>query len=342
MINAAPLRIPFVVLCALAAAPAWAQQPGQANAIREACRSDYMVNCAGVPPGGEAALACLKQNAAKTSPTCQQVLRAAVGSEQGAAASSSAPPASMVQSGPMSWPHTVSATGGTATIYEPQIISWPDRKTLNSRIAIAITPTGAASPTFGVIEVTFTTQAELADRTVILTEPRLTSAKFPSADPAQAARFEERIRGALATMGAKQVPLATIVLSLLDQKEKAANVPIDNTPPRIFFSQRPASLVVFDGEPVLAPITGTPLAFAVNTNWDVFSDSTTKTWYFLNNGGWLAAPDAKGPWMPAGNLPPSFAALPNDRNFATVKQQIPGRAFTVNTTPTIFVSSRPR
>ncbi|HKE39218.1 MAG TPA: hypothetical protein VKG21_05215 [Casimicrobiaceae bacterium] len=342
MINATPLRIPLIVACVLAAAPALAQQPsaGQANAIREACRSDYMANCAGVPPGGEAALACLKQNAAKTSPKCQQALRAAAGGP-GASAPSSAPPASMAQSGPTSWPHTVSGTGGTATIYEPQVISWPDRKTLNTRIAIGITPTGAASPTFGVIEVAFTTRAELADRTVILTEPRLTSAKFPSADPAQAARFEERIRGALATMGVKQVPLSTIVLSLLDQKEKPGEVAIDNSPPRIFFSQRPASLVVFDGEPVLVPITGTPLSFAVNTNWDVFSDSTTKTWYLLNNGGWLAAPDAKGPWMPAGKLPPSFSSLPSDRNFAAVKQQIPGRVFTVNTTPTIFVSTTP-
>src|SRR5215470_1724986 len=112
MINATPLRIPLIVACVLAAAPALAQQPsaGQANAIREACRSDYMANCAGVPPGGEAALACLKQNAAKTSPKCQQALRAVAGSGPGASAPSSAPPASMAQSGPKSWPHTVSAT----------------------------------------------------------------------------------------------------------------------------------------------------------------------------------------------------------------------------------------
>ena len=100
------------------------------------------------------------------------------------------------------------------------------------------------------------------------------------------------------------------MLSLRQQAEKPPEVALDNTPPRIFVSARPASLVVFDGEPVLAPIAGTSLSFAVNTNWDVFFDSTTKTWYLLNNGGWLAAPDAKGPWMPAGKLPPAFAALP--------------------------------
>ncbi len=79
----------------------------------------------------------------------------------------------------------------------------------------------------------------------------------------------------------------------------------------------------------------------MNTNWDVFNDSGSKTWYLLNNGGWLAAPDAKGPWMPAGKLPPAFSALPNDKNFADVKKQIPGRAIAVKDAPTIFVSTTP-
>ena len=84
---------------------------------------------------------------------------------------------------------------------------------------------------------------------------------------------------------------------------------------------------------------GGSLTVAVNTNWDVFFDTGTKTWYLLNNGGWLAAPDAQGPWMPAGRLPAAFAALPGDANFAAVKKQIPGRTFTAQNAPTVFVYS---
>ncbi len=58
-------------------------------------------------------------------------------------------------------------------------------------------------------------------------------------------------------MGAKRVPLATLVMSLRKQAERPPEVALDNSPPRIFASARPASLVVFDGEPVLAPIAGT-------------------------------------------------------------------------------------
>jgi hypothetical protein len=338
-----------VVLLAAVASSASAQQPtqAQASAIRNACRSDYMSYCSGVPAGGEASLACLKQNAAKTSPACQSALRAAAGSAAPPAAAAAAPAAtpasmpSMPQDGTGNWPHTVSGANGTATIYQPQVISWADHRTLDTRIAIGITPNGAKSPILGVIEVSFATQTALADRTVYLTNAQLVSAKFPSVDAAQAAQFEERIKGALANMGEKRVPLAAILASLRQQAEKPADVAIDNSPPRIFVSSRAASLVVFDGEPVLAPVTGTTLAFAVNTNWDVFKDSTTNTWYLLDNGGWLAAPDARGPWMPAGQVPAAFAALPNDRNFAEVKKQIPGRQYTPATAPVIFVSTTP-
>ncbi len=117
---------------------------------------------------------------------------------------------------------------------------------------------------------------------------------------------------------------------------------LDNTPPQIFVSTRPASLVVFDGEPVLAPVPGTTLSFAVNTNWDVFADSAAEDGGTCSTTAcWLAAPEPTGPWMPAAKLPPSFAALPDDANFAAVKKQIPGRTVAAKDAPTIFVSTVP-
>ena len=73
----------FKVFCALAgfsslagAAEAQRPTPGQIAAIRHACRADYRAHCAGVPTGGAAALACLRQNAASVSPACQRALGA--------------------------------------------------------------------------------------------------------------------------------------------------------------------------------------------------------------------------------------------------------------------------
>ena len=230
---------------------------------------------------------------------------------------------------------------GSAVIYQPQIISWPDRRTLNARVALGITPVGAKSATLGAIEVAFTTQSDLATRTVTLSAPKLQAAHFPSANPQQAAQFEEAIKTALDSMGEKRVPLDTILLSLNKQEEAPPAVALNNDPPKIFYSARPASLLVFDGEPVLAPVTGTSLSVAVNTNWDVFVDNGTKTWYWLNNGAWLTASDVKGPWTPVTALPAAFSSLPADENFSAVRKQTPGRRLSAGEMPTIFVSTLP-
>jgi hypothetical protein len=56
-----------------------ARKPDQAQvaAIRSACRSDYQQNCAGVPPGGAAALQCLEKNKSKLSANCEKAVSAA-------------------------------------------------------------------------------------------------------------------------------------------------------------------------------------------------------------------------------------------------------------------------
>ena len=65
-----------LVTCALIAltlTPTAAHQPTQAqrDAVRAACRSDFMANCAGVQPGGKEALECLVRSEPKLSPPCR-------------------------------------------------------------------------------------------------------------------------------------------------------------------------------------------------------------------------------------------------------------------------------
>jgi hypothetical protein len=87
-----------------------AQQPTQSqrDAIRAACRSDFMANCSGVEPGGKEAFECLLRNDAKLSPACQAAVNAAAPkpAEPAAAApaapanSETAPPAAKVERAP--------------------------------------------------------------------------------------------------------------------------------------------------------------------------------------------------------------------------------------------------
>lgn len=58
------------------AATAQAPSEEQRAAIRAACRSDYIAHCAGFPPGGAQALACLREHLASASPACRQAVNA--------------------------------------------------------------------------------------------------------------------------------------------------------------------------------------------------------------------------------------------------------------------------
>jgi len=80
---------------ALTLAPTAAQQPTQAqrDAVRAACRSDFMANCAGVQPGGKEALECLLRNDAKLAPPCRSAVSAiAAPASSPAAPAAAAPP----------------------------------------------------------------------------------------------------------------------------------------------------------------------------------------------------------------------------------------------------------
>ena len=83
-------RSSLVASCFIAAtlAPTAAQQPTQAqrDAVRAACRSDFMANCAGVQPGGKEALECLVRNEPKLSPPCRSAVNAIATPASGAAA----------------------------------------------------------------------------------------------------------------------------------------------------------------------------------------------------------------------------------------------------------------
>jgi Cysteine rich repeat len=86
-----------VSLCVLGATvgQAAAQQPtkAQENALRSACRNDFMAHCSKVKPSGPAALPCLQRNAASLSAKCRTAVSAVGGGSAPAGAQPAARPA---------------------------------------------------------------------------------------------------------------------------------------------------------------------------------------------------------------------------------------------------------
>ncbi len=96
-------------------------------------------------------------------------------------------------------------------------------------------------------------------------------------------------------------------------------------PPTVFYANKPAEVILFDGQPSYAAIPGTELSYATNTEADVFVYAPTKTSYYLAAGRWFSAPDLKGPWTYATpELPSDFANIPSDNPAARVLVSVPG------------------
>ena len=95
-------------------------------------------------------------------------------------------------------------------------------------------------------------------------------------------------------------------------------------PPRIIVSQRPAELILVDGEPQLERIPGTDIASVKNTASDLFVHGSK--YYFLVSGRWFAAPQLAGPFTPVQQLPESFKSIPADHERSHVLASVPGTA----------------
>ncbi len=96
-------------------------------------------------------------------------------------------------------------------------------------------------------------------------------------------------------------------------------------PPQVFFSSQPAEVLSFTGEPVYAPITGTRLVYAKNTDSDLFVQSDQQQYYYLVSGRWFRANSLDGPWTyTGGDLPADFLKIPENHPKARVLASVPG------------------
>jgi hypothetical protein len=96
-------------------------------------------------------------------------------------------------------------------------------------------------------------------------------------------------------------------------------------PPTVFYTNKPAEVILFKGEPSYAQIPGTQLSYATNTDADVFVYNATKDFYYLAAGRWFRSASLKGPWTYSGaELPADFANIPEENPAARVLVSVPG------------------
>jgi len=96
------------------------------------------------------------------------------------------------------------------------------------------------------------------------------------------------------------------------KQDQAAPAPAGTAPPRIRVTTEPTELVVTQGPPTFAPVSGTDLLAVTNTDASVFRDLKTQAAYVVLAGRWYSAPSFDGPWayVRSDALPADFARIP--------------------------------
>ena len=95
--------------------------------------------------------------------------------------------------------------------------------------------------------------------------------------------------------------------------------------PAVYYSTRPAEIILFDGQPKYTNIPGTRLAYANNTTSYFFYLAAAKQYFYLTAGRWFSASSLAGPWTFAtSSLPADFSQIPPSSPAGQVLASVPG------------------
>jgi hypothetical protein len=240
------------------------------------------------------------------------------------------------------WPRQFNKNGQKVVVYQPQIDSWQDFTKLHYRVAISFAAGSGKKEIYGVAEGDADTVVNQETRAVDLRREGY-QLRFPNLKPEEVAAAEKNVRQIVPEKSSFTLSVDRL-LAMLDPANEPLqpSVEVSSDPPKIYYSAKNAILVMLLGPPEFKPVEKdkSDLMFAVNTNWDVFFDTTQSRYYLLNGDSWLTTSDpVKGPWVAADKLPGGLSKLPATENWSDVIKNIPGKK--AKELPTVFVSTEP-
>lgn len=238
------------------------------------------------------------------------------------------------------WPRVFEKDGRKVAVFQPQIDSWNNYSKIQFRSAVAVSTDPNGEPVYGAIATEADTKVDPDTRMVAITnlEPDI---RFASVSGDREKAIEAIVQDALSKKQVIEVSLDRMLAYMNTKQTAQPDVKVGVAPPQIFYSDKPAVLLLFQGEPQFKPVASAGgVMFAVNANWDVLLDNASSKYYLLDGESWLVAPDTlTGPWTAAGKLPDSFSKLPDNDQWKDVRAKMPGKP--AESVPAVFASAKP-
>lgn len=264
---------------------------------------------------------------------------AAPATQAGTATTSSAiPPA-------LAWPRSFDLGDKLLQVYQPLIEQWNgDQLSGRAAVAIGLKPTGTASttPTYGIARFTARVAVDKPSKLAQLSNIVITSVDVPT-DPSQDAALLSALQSRISPQG-MTFALDHLLTSYAATKQldKEMTQPVENTPPRIIFANKPTLLVLVAGKPVPRAIDGVQgFQRIVNTQVLMLVDSAG-LYHLQAAGTWYQAPAVEGPWTVTAQPDPSLEAAGGTATYEEPAQtMLPANGQKPATPPAIVVSTTP-
>jgi hypothetical protein len=236
------------------------------------------------------------------------------------------------------WPREFKSARGKLLTYQPQVDEWKNFKEVTWRMAVALTPAGGKE-VVGAATMRGQTDVDNEKHLVTIHDLVLLRATFPSLGASQSAGMQE-------LLGTFAPPVLLVSLERIaactPKPDTFKAVAVKNDPPPVFVAYTPTILVDVEGDPVYVPIKNTALEYVLNTAWPLFRTKADGRIYVLAGDQWMSAPDVKGPWAKAAELPPEMTTVMRDEHFSHLAEFVPLKpAKSGAVVPDILFSTKP-
>ncbi len=204
------------------------------------------------------------------------------------------------------WPYTFkSANGTTFSIYQPQYSDW-DGFRLNASSAVSVQPDNSETQTFGMVSLAIQTTTDAKTNRVQFNTIHIKSSSFPAAENSGewVGQLKSELPKALSGVDLTELKNA---LDISDAASKTDLASLNNDPPKIIVSTRPAALIPIQGDPQWRAIDGTSLQRAINTQALLLRDGNRYLLHIWD--GYVQANRLEGPWTVASSLPENIAQI---------------------------------
>lgn len=236
------------------------------------------------------------------------------------------------------WPRKFAVGGSSFAVYQPQMEQWEGNQWLG-RAAFSVANSASGQPAYGVLWFAARTEIDKAKRLVSFSDIRVTRVNFPAA-PEKSSLLQSALQSHVQQRG-EVIALDRLLTEMAanDAQRATTAYEVKNVAPKVFFSTKPAILVLIDGAPVFRSIPGTELERVINTRVLIVRDRRNQLYLRLQDG-WLQSDSLMASWQPATNVSSDFKKAV-EMAAATKQVDLLNGPAEAKTVPEIYVSTEP-